>query len=290
MMKKATFIAILCIVSLCCRAQQKHALIVAISDYPTESGWSPINSDHDLTLLVPEFKRLGFKVTTLQNKQATKQGIIHTLSLLAKQIHPQDKVCIHFSCHGQQMEDDNKDEEDGLDEALIPYDALLSYKKGVYEGNNHLRDDELEKYLVTIRKRLGEKGSLLVTFDACHSGTADREEGYVEDDDAPIRGTSAVFSSNPFFLSSENKKVERQNLLPVEKGMSSLCIVSACQPFQRNFETKVEGVYYGTLSYAFYQTLKEATAWSESSYLAIWQYARKLSVRQIPMVESTITF
>lgn len=290
MMKKATFIIILCIVSLCCQAQQKHALIVAIADYPTELGWSKINSDNDKVLLVPEFQRLGFKVTILTNEQATKQGILRSLSQLAKQVNLQDKVCIHFSCHGQQMEDDNKDEPDGLDEALIPYDAKLSYQKGVYEGNNHLRDDELEEQLTIIRKKLGEKGTLLVTLDACHSGTADRDEEYVEDDDAPIRGTSAVFSSNPFFLSPESKKVEKQNILPQQKGMSSYCIISACQPFQRNFETKVEGVYYGTLSYALYQTLKEANHWNESSYPAIWQYARKLSIRQIPMVESTITF
>ena len=290
MIRKATFIIILCIVSLCCPAQQKHALIVAIANYPTESGWSKINSDNDRTLLVSEFKRLGFKVTTLQNEQATKQAIIQSLSHLAKQIHPNDYVCIHFSCHGQQMEDNNQDEEDGLDEALIPYDAYLSYKKGIYEGKNHLRDDDLEEHLTTIRKKLGEKGTLLVTLDACHSGTADRDEEYVEDDDAPIRGTSAIFSSNPFFLSPENKNVERQITLPQQKGMSSYCIISACQPFQRNFETKVKGVYYGTLSYALYQTLKETSRWNESSYPAIWQYARKLSIRQIPMVESTITF
>ena len=290
MIRKATFIIILCIVSLCCPAQQKHALIVAIANYPTESGWSKINSDNDKALLVPEFKRLGFKVTTLQNEQATKRAIIQSLSHLAKQVHPDDYVCIHFSCHGQQMEDNNQDEEDRLDEALIPYDAYLSYKKDIYEGTNHLRDDELEEHLTIIRRKLGEKGSLLVTLDACHSGTADRDEEYVEDDDAPIRGTSAIFSSNPFFLSPENKNVERQITLPQQKGMSSYCIISACQPFQRNFETKVEGIYYGTLSYALYQTLKEANRWNESSYPAIWQYARKLSIRQIPMVESTITF
>ena len=290
MIRKATFIIILCIVSLCCPAQQKHALIIAIANYPTESGWSKINCDNDKTLLVPEFQRLGFKVTTLTNEQATKQGIIRSLYQLTKQVRPHDNVCIHFSCHGQQMEDNNQDEEDGLDEALIPYDAYLSYKKDIYEGKNHLRDDELEQHLAAIRKKLGEKGTLLVTLDACHSGTADRDEEYVEDDDAPIRGTSAIFSSNPFFLSPENKNVERQITLPQQKGISSYCIISACQPFQRNFETKVEGIYYGTLSYALYQTLKEANHWNESSYPAIWQYARKLSIRQIPMVESTITF
>ena len=72
MMKKWFSLGVLSIVSLCCLAQQKHALIITISDYPAESGWSKINSDNDRTLLVPEFERLGFKVTTLTNEQATK--------------------------------------------------------------------------------------------------------------------------------------------------------------------------------------------------------------------------
>ena len=109
MIRKATFIIILCIVSLCCPAQQKHALIVAIANYPTESGWNKINSDNDKTLLVPEFQRLGFKVTTLTNEQATKQGIIRSLYQLTKQVRQNDNVCIHFSCHGQQMEDNNQE-------------------------------------------------------------------------------------------------------------------------------------------------------------------------------------
>ena len=75
MMKRLLFIAFLSIVSICCQAQQKHALLVAIADYPTESGWSKINSDNDMAILVPEFKRLGFQVSTLVNKEATKEGI-----------------------------------------------------------------------------------------------------------------------------------------------------------------------------------------------------------------------
>lgn len=290
MIKRLLFIAFMSIVSICCQAQQKHALIVAIADYPTESGWSRINSDNDISILAPEFEKMGFRLATLVNKEATKERILQALKNLAKHVRCKDYVCIHFSCHGQQMEDENQDEPDGLDEALIPYDASLSYQEGVYEGNNHLRDDELEKQLNIIRQKLGEQGSLLVTFDACHSGTADRDEEYVEDDDAPIRGTSAVFSSNPFFISPDSKKVEKQNVLPKSKEMSSLCIISACQPFQRNFETKVNGKYYGTLSYALYQVLKENSSWNASCYPFIEKEARKLSIRQIPMVESTYTF
>lgn len=63
----------------CCQAQQKYALIVAIADYPKESGWNSIHSDNDLQLLVPQFKRLGFQINTLIDKQATKKNITQDL-------------------------------------------------------------------------------------------------------------------------------------------------------------------------------------------------------------------
>ena len=66
----------------------------------------------------------------------------------------------------------------------------------------HLRDDELEKYLTCIRQKTGANGSVLVTFDACHSGTANRIEEYVEDEDAPIRGYQRYFHLQSFLYST----------------------------------------------------------------------------------------
>lgn len=145
------WLSLLCV--LCCQAQQRHALIVAIANYPKESGWNSIHSNNDLQILLPQFDRLGFRINTLTDKQATKKNIIQALQHLIKQLKTGDNVCLHFSCHGQQMEDDNGDEADGLDEALIPYDAQSTYQKGIYEGENHLRDDELEKFLISASGR-----------------------------------------------------------------------------------------------------------------------------------------
>lgn len=92
------------------------------------------------------------------------------------------------------MADDNGDETDGLDEALIPYDAPRRYQKGVYVGEKHLRDDELGSLLDDIRKKTGDKGTVTLALDACHSGTADRDKG----DDVYVRGTSYVFAPKDF--------------------------------------------------------------------------------------------
>lgn len=274
----------------CCQAQQKYAFIVAIANYPKGSGWGVIHSNNDLQMLRPQFERLNFHIITLADKQASKKNILQALQCLIRQLKAGDDVCLHFSCHGQQMEDDNNDEADGLDEALIPYDAQFTYKKGIYEGENHLRDDELEKYLTCIRQKIGRDGSMLVTFDACHSGTANRIEEYVEDDNAPIRGTSAIFSSNPFYIAPDKKQVERKTRLMQQSGLSPICVISACQPFQRNFEIKVGNNYYGTLSYSFYKVLEEIDKWDASYYPKIWEQAKTLSSRQIPMIESSYTF
>ena len=260
---------------------------MAVGTYPQESGWTTINSDNDLKILLPQFERLGFKVKTLVNEEATKKHIQQALNHLTKQIQLNDEVCLHFSCHGQQMEDTNGDEPDGLDEALIPYDARLTYRKGVYEGENHLRDDELETYLNAIRRKIGENGSLTVTLDACHSGTATREEEYVEDDDAPVRGSTHIFSTNPFYIVPDNRQVVRKVQYKSETGLSPITVISACQPFQLNFETHVDGNYYGTLSYAYYKVLNSLDAWSTTCYPAIVQQTSRLTRRQIPMVEST---
>ena len=107
------WLSLLCV--LCCQAQQRHALIVAIANYPKESGWNSIHSNNDLQILLPQFDRLGFRINTLTDKQATKKNIIQALQHLIKQLKAGDDVCLHFSCHGQQMEDDNGDEADELD-------------------------------------------------------------------------------------------------------------------------------------------------------------------------------
>ncbi len=139
------------------KGQTSRALLVAIDKYPSESGWNEIHATNDIYLLKPLLIKRNFApahVTVLLNEQATKDAIVKALKQLAKDSRHGDYIYIHFSCHGQQMADDNGDETDGLDEALIPYDAPRRYQKGVYVGEKHLRDDELGSLLDDIRKKI----------------------------------------------------------------------------------------------------------------------------------------
>lgn len=95
-------------------AQQKHALLIGISDYPQykdpDASWSRIHGANDVQLLSPILSKQGFNVTTLTNKSATHSAIEKSLKKLSQSIHSGDIVYIQLSGHGQAVEDENEDE------------------------------------------------------------------------------------------------------------------------------------------------------------------------------------
>lgn len=239
-------------------AETKRALLVGISDYGNAmedpNRWANISGANDITLLTPAFKAQGFSVTSLVDSEATHAGITKALDKLAKESKKVDLVYIHFSMHGQPFEDLNGDEEDGWDEALIPVDAEMLYAEGVYEGNNHLLDDELEVYFNDIRNKLGSDGQLLVILDACHSGTASRG------DDDHIRGTRVGFTrSGKDYTPDRTQETNDYFTVASAKGQSPVTFIEACRSYQVNREVRdVEtNTWYGSLSFYIAQSMKD---------------------------------
>lgn len=246
------FLIILAVhLSICSIAQTKRALIVGIGSYPAESGWSKIHGDNDVPLIKQVLQNKGFekdRIVCLKNEYATKKQIVSTLKSFIAEAKPKDQFYIHFSTHGQQVTDQNGDEEDGLDEAIIPYDAKKTFGMNGYHGENHLIDDELNGYLASIRKKIGKSGSLLVVIDACHSGDATR--GRNSDTDTLIfRGTSEVFQ-----LPKKTDKTKR--FLPSKLDW---VVISASLSNQRNYEYALGNTYYGSLSFSLKLALGELT-------------------------------
>ena len=154
-------------------AQQRHAVVVGIGDYPENSGWKKIHGDADIEIVCAMLSENGFEpqdIKVLKNRDADKAAIAKVFADLAADVQSGDWVYVHFSGHGQQVSDLDGDEADGWDEAIIPYDACREYKAGVYEGENHIIDDELNQWLMPIADKIGQEGCLLVVLDACHSG------------------------------------------------------------------------------------------------------------------------
>lgn len=252
-------------------AAEKRALLIGISDYPTVKGhpeleWSDIHGANDVATLAPTLKNQGFKTTSLTDSKATAANIRKAFRQLEASATAGDLIYIHFSGHGQAVEDKNGDEADGWDEAIIPYDARIKYAKGIYEGENHILDDELESYFTTIRNKIGRSGYLYIVLDACHMGGASRGDEE-EEDELFVRGTDKGFSpSGKRYI----PKIDRRGNMKVSSNgnnQSGICILEACRAYQTNAEIKQNGKYYGPLTYYINQYLTDKTLTSNNSWV-----------------------
>ena len=274
-------------------SQNKLALIVAVGEYPAASKIPPIASINDIKYIKTALNRNGFdekNIDTLLNSKATKAAILNALTQLSKKAKQNDIVVIHFSCHGQQIRDQKtielgKDEDDGYDEAFLPYDAMAKYSPTGYKGQNHLRDDDLYPILLDIRKKLGTQGSLLVLLDACHSGTGTRSESF-----AVTRGEPIPFANpeNPLDSFINLSVVEGQGFFEtISDSVSNMVVISASSPHQENKQIKINNEELGSLSYSFYKALSQMTA--GNTYQLLFEKIRATMQafipEQIPMIE-----
>ena len=120
---KPYLILVILLLSTAVNAQRKRAFMVGISHYDTaltKYQWNNINGVEDILLLSPLLKKQGFYTTELLDEQATFGTIISQLTQFTNQTKKSDIVYVHFSAHGQPVEDLNGDEEDGWDESIVP--------------------------------------------------------------------------------------------------------------------------------------------------------------------------
>lgn len=290
-------------------AQKQHALIVAIGEYPSipeqKKNWPDLSSKNDADILQKALLKQGFEanhIHVISDSVANKKNIDLALRKLTKEVNPGDVFWFHFSGHGQQIQDLNNDEPDGYDEALITYAAPTECVNG-YLGEDHLLDDELQQYFSKLTQALGPKGHLLVTLDACHSGTASRGI-----EDLVRRGTDKTFEFSCNKQQNENsivyappKTTEWEDLLKEEKNKASMVVISGCTAQEVNYEYKVNNMGYGTLTFALCEAMNNAQ-FSEMTYqqmfilirqivqknmLKISQYG-KFKINQSPQFEGNI--
>jgi len=82
------------------------------------------------------------------------KGFIFYLNELVKDASDGDNLLFHYSGHGLQIPDDNGDEADGLDEAIMTNVGLV-------------RDDEISNVLKGVPRGV----TIFMIFDCCHSAT-----------------------------------------------------------------------------------------------------------------------
>lgn len=276
------------------------ALLVGIGNYDkATTGWSVIHGNNDVELLSGKLKNLGFSVSTLVDKIATKANILKSLKHIESIVSKGDLVYLHFSGHGQLIEDLNNDEQGEMDQSFVCYDACFSSKYRVggltYRGQNHLIDDELFPFINRIKRKVGGNGNVVVVFDSCFSEGTDRGEITEEADPEcdvdwtnTSRGTDYEFQVNQA-AETYLRSIRRPG--SYSKGGGSLTIISACGWNQVNYECKAKhsGRKYGSLSYCISKLLDMKVPLTDiADYFKDGRFRKLKIVRasQTPVVDS----
>lgn len=282
-MKNAVYFLLFTLISFTAHAE-KYAVIVAVGDYPEDSGWSDISSVNDVELIEGALLTQGFSkknIMTIINEQGTRDGIINALKAIKSKLAAGDILVVHFSTHGQQVFDDNGDELDNLDESLVPHNALAKYSDA-YKGENHLRDDDLGNIIKDLRNQLGKTGQLLMILDSCHSGSSTRG--------AIARGGNGALVPANW---DKEKKVDPSGSDMVENvnlsdAAAPFVMISGARAKEVNFE--YEG--YGSLSYAFAKAMN--TLGTDFTYRQLFNkitaVMATIAPKQQPVIEGDIDY
>ena len=221
----------LSITTLASAQSQKLALLVGIDHYERVKDIKNLEVCNGIPLMRQTLIAKGFpeeNILVLTNEQATRQGIRDAIKSHLGQAKPGDMVLFHFTGHGVQIPDDNKDEIDKLDEAIVPVDGKL------------IRDDELSELFDHIRMKVGATGQVLVVLDACHSGT----------------GMRGHHNSRKI----DNASLREINIPTAEKDLAPLVAFFSCQPQEQSLQVLAEdNKRYGPLTYAFCRAMQLAS-------------------------------
>jgi hypothetical protein len=269
-------------------AGTKRALIIAIGDYPREGGWPAISSVKDTTYIKATLRKQGFSESNIKviiDEQATKKGINDAFKALISESQKGDIVVIHFSSHGEQVEDDNGDEADGLDECVVSYDAIAPNQDGFTEnlqkdGAGYFRDDALGDYINKLRVKLGKEGDVLVFMDNCHSGTGTRGVAKVRGGKPPL--VSRSFDPNKYKSDDASGNNEGNANVGDENNMATYVVFSAARAEEFDYETTDdvthEGV--GSLSYAISKAFENLDA--NTTYRGLFAKVQAIMNDKVP--------
>jgi hypothetical protein len=236
-------------------------LSIAINDYPV-SDRRLRGCLNDSLAWVDWFAKRGWQTESLGNEQATGAKIVSAIAKLMDESNPGDRVAIHFSGHGSQIQDFNDDEGDGLDECYCPWDVSL---------NGPIRDDVLYQLF----QQRASNVRLYLIADCCHSGSLQRGSS--------LEGVRFF----PLVHGQLDKRPKRNNAVVRTAGL----LLAACGEGERAREITVRGRTYGVLTFHALRALQKLPR--EATYQE-WLLAIRSqlsSVRQTPrLVGSKLLF
>ena len=233
-------------------AGRRRALLIGINDYSasrlgTRSRTAPApgrdwpdlaGTVNDVGILRDMLQLLyGFEpadIVTLTDQQATRGAILQAVERqLVQPAARGDIVLFYFAGHGSQVHNTLSDEQDQLDESIVPADSRL--------GARDIRDKELR----TLFNRVLDRGArLTVILDNCHSGSG-------------ARGLPT--GARPRGVAPDRRDVADGTYAPRPESRGAL-VLSATQDFDPAWETRdAEGKFHGAFSWAWIRALRDAS-------------------------------
>jgi hypothetical protein len=153
------------------------------------------------------------------------------------------ELWLHYSGHGSNTRDRDGDEDDGMDETVVPLD---------YQQNGMITDDQLHDYL----EQLSEDGpKLYCIFDCCHSGT--------------------ILDLKYQYQGGDTHTVEN----PGPKLKRNVIMISGCMDTQTSADAYIGDRYCGAMTAAYMDAIKDDVTCTNllnnmRTYLAKNKYAQ----------------
>jgi len=213
--------------------------------------------------------------TSNPRKMPTRQNILAAFRWLRNGAKSGDSLIFHYSGHGGSVKDTDGDEEDGMDETLIPVD---------YKQAGHIVDDEVHDVLV---RGLPKGVRLTSIMDCCHSESIlDLPYIYTVNGDLQIIETSKnegivtlVGAGTRFLLDGNKKKAitsikegmkhlmsstsggnsaAREKTIKTRSTEADVIQFSGCRDSQTSADAQIGGEATGAMSYALITSLKKS--------------------------------
>lgn len=263
------------------KTSRKLALLVGIDGYYKNSkiedhDWWNLHTTGDVEIIASALvSKFGFKpedIKVLSDKpvkigdktinptdstKPTRDNIVNAFrSHLTKQASDGDIVYFHFSGHGQQVPDDDKngpnpmvgDELDGMDESIIPIDYVSQT-----DPSKNIRDDEIGTLLDELSAK--KPANVTITLDSCFSGTATR--GKIARG-ADWKGKPVDRKMIKGSDESAADFVTRGGRSRGGNGEQNYVFLSAASQYQTAKEKTENQIEYGAFSYALAKAMEKA--------------------------------
>lgn len=212
-------------------AGQKYAICIGIDQYGGENQLS--GCVNDANSWASFFQNAGFQTRQLLDGDATRNGIIGGIQLVIGKARSGDVVAIQYSGHGTSLPDQNGDEEDGNDEAIVPID---------FAASDVIVDDDIGPLL----DQAAPGVAINALFDCCFSGGGTRL--LASSNVVPkLRSQSKVRYMPPTEAMIARHRVQMKQrgtrgLLATDTRMREV-LFAACQPSEKSREMNGHGLF-----------------------------------------------